>query len=174
MAKQVLTEKTLKKLAKRPAKSGKRYDTMDALVPGFGVRVTDKGHLTYIPAGRSPGSKSYTRREIGEVGACTLSAAREKARAWIEWIKAGKGPSAEMERAKREQARKQAHTFESVAQAFISEWVVSPDAERPRQRRASQAPIHFIVIGKIGCWRERNYRSGFGFQSRASFCASAI
>ena len=105
MAKQVLTEKTLKKLAKRPAKSGKRYDTMDALVPGFGVRVTDKGHLTYIPAGRSPGSKSYTRREIGEVGACTLSPAREKARAWIEWIKAGKDPSAEMERAKREQAR---------------------------------------------------------------------
>jgi hypothetical protein len=24
---------------------------MDALVPDFGVRVTDKGHLTYIPAG---------------------------------------------------------------------------------------------------------------------------
>ena len=113
-AKRALTNKAIKKLAKRPAAPGKRYDVINALVPGFGVRVTDKAHLTFILAGRFPGSKSYTRREIGEVGALTLSSARDKARAWLEWSKAGINPAAEQERAKREQARKQTHTFESV------------------------------------------------------------
>jgi hypothetical protein len=96
--KRALTDKTIKKLRKRPAAAGQRYDVMDALVPGFGIRVSDKAHLTYILAGRFPGSKHYTRREIAEVGALELPDAREKARTWLEWIKAGKDPTAEQER----------------------------------------------------------------------------
>ena len=153
-AKRALTDKTIKKLAKHPAKPGKRYDVMDALVPGFGIRVSDRAHLTYFLGGRFPNSKHYTRREIAEVGALTLPDARRKARTWIEWIKAGKDPGAEQERVKREQARKQAHTFESVCEAFIAEWVIGPDAERPRQRRAKRV-AHTIRNQFVAAWRDR-------------------
>jgi len=51
----VLTDKLLLKLAKRSAEKGKRYDVMDSIVPPFGIRVTDKGHLSYILAARFPG-----------------------------------------------------------------------------------------------------------------------
>lgn len=49
---------------------------MDRLVPGFGVRVTDKGVKTYIFQARFPGSaKNPARREIAKVDAITLEAA---------------------------------------------------------------------------------------------------
>jgi hypothetical protein len=38
MSKRILNDKILKSL--KPAKSGDRYAIMDAIVPGFGVRVT--------------------------------------------------------------------------------------------------------------------------------------
>jgi hypothetical protein len=40
MAKKRLTDRTLRTL--KPAQLGRRYDIMDADVPGLGVRVTDK------------------------------------------------------------------------------------------------------------------------------------
>src|SRR5271163_1937800 len=86
----VLTDKLLLKLAKRSAEKGKRYDVMDSIVPPFGIRVTDKGHLSYILAARFPGSPHYTRKEIAAVGALTLANARDKARDWIELIRQGK------------------------------------------------------------------------------------
>jgi hypothetical protein len=33
--------------ALKPAKKGQRYQIMDALVPGFGVRVTETGNRTF-------------------------------------------------------------------------------------------------------------------------------
>ena len=60
-----------------------RQDFMDAVVPSFGVRVTNKGQRTYMLAGRFPGSAHYTRRELGKVGAMSLAEARAKARHWI-------------------------------------------------------------------------------------------
>src|SRR4051812_38232795 len=68
-----LTDRSLKAL--RPAEPGKRYDVMDAEAPGLGVRVTDKGHLSFIYAARFPGSANFTRREISHVR--TLDEARE-------------------------------------------------------------------------------------------------
>ena len=54
---------------------------MDAQEPGFGVRVTETGHKTWILRTRFPGSSSASRREIGNVTDMTLTDAREKARA---------------------------------------------------------------------------------------------
>ena len=66
----------------KPAKQGQRYQVMDALVPGFGVRVTDSGHCTFILRTRYPGSENPSRREIGACGEMALTEAREKARKW--------------------------------------------------------------------------------------------
>jgi hypothetical protein len=58
-----------------------RGQVMDAQEPGFGVRVTETGHKTWILRTRFPGSSSASRREIGNVTDMTLTDAREKARA---------------------------------------------------------------------------------------------
>ena len=73
MPRQVLTDRTLKAL--KPAPAGKRLDVMDAVVPGFGVRVTDKvdekgraAQRTFILVTRYPGSSNPTRRALGDYG----------------------------------------------------------------------------------------------------------
>jgi integrase len=117
MARRKLTDRFLKSL--RPAPEGKRYDVMDIEAPGLGVRVTDKGHLSFIFAGRFPGTKHYTRREIDHV--LTLAEAREAARQWRAVIRTGVDP-VQARRREREQAlRSQAVTFKSVAEAWITE-----------------------------------------------------
>jgi hypothetical protein len=68
MAKKRLTDRTLKAL--KP--TGKRYDVMDADVPGFGVRLTERGQRTFILVARYPGSPNPTRRAIGEYPAVSL------------------------------------------------------------------------------------------------------
>jgi integrase len=134
--KKILTDKTIKKLLKNKtrAEPGQRYTIWDAGLPGFGVRVTDR-HLSYIFGGRFPGSKSWTRREIGAVDAMSLAAAHAIARDWIEIAKQGKDPKAEMERREREEARKKDHTFASVVEAYIGERVIGPNPERPIMRK---------------------------------------
>ena len=67
MPKTTLNDRSLK--AAKPAPEGKTYDKMDTLVPGFGVRVSDKGRKTFILVARYPGSSNPTRRGLGEYGA---------------------------------------------------------------------------------------------------------
>ena len=105
----------------RPAKPGQRYQVMDALVPGFGVRVTDSGHCTFILRTRFPGSGNPCRREIGICGAITLTDAREKARKWRLLVGQGIDPAVEEEKSRRDAIRKQGVTFSAVAEDFIRE-----------------------------------------------------
>lgn len=115
--KKVLTDKGVVGL--KPAPKGQRYIAADTIVPGLGVRVTDKGHKTFVLGARYPGSKHFKRREIGEVGAVTLSAAREKARGWLELIKAGRDPREEEQKKKEAAAEASSHTFRAAAEAYI-------------------------------------------------------
>jgi hypothetical protein len=117
MPKRNLIDRTIKGL--KPAKQGQRYDVMDALVPGFGIRITDTGRRTFILVTRYPGSRNPTRRALGEYGAISLEGARRKARDWLELIRAGKDPSEEEERHRLAEQRKRANTFAAVAEDFI-------------------------------------------------------
>ena len=119
MPKKNLTDRGLRALKAAPA--GTRYEIMDAGTPGLGIRVTDKGHRTFIFAHRFPGGRSYTRRELGEHGAITLEAAREKARHWRELIRRGVDPRVVEEQEQREQQRRRKNTFASVAEEFIKD-----------------------------------------------------
>jgi hypothetical protein len=117
-AKKALTDRGLKAL--KPAAPGKRYDRMDALVPGLGVRVTDKGHMTFILASRFPDKpKNYTRRELGAYGELTLEAARTKARRWLELIHSGIDPKRDEEQRQDQRLRNQKNTFAAVAEEFF-------------------------------------------------------
>lgn len=122
----------------KPAKRGQRYQVMDALVPGFGVRVTDSGHCSFILRTRYPGSDNPSRREIGACGSITLTDARDKARKWRLLVGQGIDPAVEEERDRREAIRKQGVTFEAVAEDFIREKLPSErkgkDVEREIRR----------------------------------------
>ena len=115
--KKVLTDRTLKAL--KPAKPGQRYEVADAVVPGLAIRVTPTGQRTFVLIARYPGSSNPTRRAIGEYGAITLDQARAEARRWLDLLKRGKDPKAELERAKRAELRKQKHTFAAVAEDYL-------------------------------------------------------
>jgi hypothetical protein len=91
MPKRTLNDRTLKAL--KPAPKGETYDVMDAVVPGFGVRVSEAGRRTFILVARFGGARNPTRRALGEYGALTLAQGREKARDWLELIRRALTPA---------------------------------------------------------------------------------
>jgi integrase len=131
--KRTLNDRLLKALP--PADEGQRYEIMDTVVPGFGVRITDKGHkvgnrtlashAVFILVARYPGSANPTRSSLGQVGAIDLADARQKARGWLELIKAGKDPrNAEKQAAQataQAELQQRKNTFAAVAEDFINE-----------------------------------------------------
>jgi len=117
MARKTLNDRMLKSL--RPAPAGKRYERMDAVVPGLGVRVTESGQRTFILIARYPGSRNPTRREVGKYGELTLDAARTKAREWLDLLRKGIDPRIEEERKRQAQLRAQENSFATVADEFI-------------------------------------------------------
>ena len=118
MAREVLTDRRLKSL--KPADQGKRYDIQDAVVPGLGIRVTDKGQRSFVLTARYPGSSNPTRRFIGEYGALTLDKARETARSWHELIRKGLDPRDVEERQQTAEQHKRANTVAAIAEDFIA------------------------------------------------------
>ena len=150
-----LTDRRLKSLA--PAMIGARYEVMDSVVPGFGVRVTPNGKRTFILVGRFGGSKNPTRRALGEYGALTLEQARAKARKWIELNQSGKDPKAEEGRTKRLELAKQRTSFASVAGEFIRRHVAGQRTAKATERdirkelieRWGDRPITEITRGDV-------------------------
>ena len=138
--KKALTDRTLKALKPKP---GQRYEVADAVVPGLAIRVTPTGHRTFVLIARYPGSSNPTRRAIGEYGAITLDQARTEARKWLDLLKRGKDPKAELERAKRAELRKQENTFAAVAEDYLERHV-----KNQRTARAVERDIRKELIGR--------------------------
>jgi integrase len=134
--KRTLNDRGLKAL--KPAPKGATYDLMDAVVPGFRVRVSETGRKTFVLLTRFPGSRNPTRRSLGEYGAITLEKARIKARDWLELIRKGVDPGAEAERLRLAEQRKRANSFAAVVEDYIKFAVIGPDPENPRQRRGAR------------------------------------
>jgi integrase len=117
MPKRALNDRTLRAL--KPAKVNRRYEIMDAVVPGLAIRITDKGTKSFVLVARFPGSNNPTRRSLGEYGALSLEGARSKARKWIELLHRGIDPRDEVERQQLAEQRKRANAFAAVAEDFI-------------------------------------------------------
>jgi integrase len=136
MSKRTLTDRFLKSL--KPAPAGKRPIYFDAVVPGLGARVTDKGTVTFVLVARYPGSSNPTPRQIGKYGAVALEDARKQARAWHEMLGTGKDPKHAVERERLEHQRKQKNSFAQVAEDFIRREVTNrrrgADMERELRR----------------------------------------
>jgi integrase len=115
--KKELTDTAISKA--KPPPAGKRLIKWDALVPGFGVRITEKGKKTFVLCKRFPGKTQPEYRRIDEYPMISLEDAREKAREWVKLIKAGKDPAEEERRRRQaeEQARREAEAAKARADA---------------------------------------------------------
>ncbi|MDT3686476.1 MAG: integrase arm-type DNA-binding domain-containing protein [Pseudorhodoplanes sp.] len=152
MARKKFSDAFLKSL--KPAPAGTRYERLDSEVPGLIVRVTDKGTRTFALKTRMPGKKQPTRRAMGEYGAISLAEARQRARDWLAMVKRGEDPKAAEERAKQAVARRQAHTFRKVAEAYIADAVIGAKPDRPIQRKGEEV-ARMIRNELAGAWGDR-------------------
>lgn len=134
--------------SRKPAAAGRRVDYPDGIVPGLALRVTDRGHKSFVLIARYPANpRNPTRRALGDYGALTLDAARAKARAWLELISRGLDPRVEAEREAAAGRRPQLVTFARVAEAFLERHM------KPLAKYASAK----AVIGRefTERWRDR-------------------
>ena len=117
MARRNLTDIAIRKAKSAPA--GKRYHLWDATVPGLALRVTDKGHKSFVVVARVNGK--WARQTLGEYSAdaLPLAKAREEALDKLAAMRRGVDPREEAKRAEREAARLNADTFAAVAENFI-------------------------------------------------------
>jgi integrase len=133
MASRNLTDRFIQ--ACKPAEAGKRLDFADAVVPGLVLRVTERGHKSFVLRCRYPLNPEHpTRRALGDYGALTLEEARQKARTWLELIGKGIDPKTSEERLRAEAQRRQVTTFGAVAADFLERHAAKfsrrKDAER--------------------------------------------
>src|SRR5262249_56445130 len=90
-----LTDRRIAALTSDP-QGKRRPELRDAMVPGLIVRIA--GRKVFAVHVRFPGGKHPTRRVLGEVGTLNLDQARDTARDWLQQIRRGIDPAAEVRR----------------------------------------------------------------------------
>jgi hypothetical protein len=132
----------------KPAAPGAYYDVSDLRTKQFGVRVNDRGFVTFIMTARFPGSTNAVRRKLGEYPSMSLAEARERAYQWRALIVEGKDPGLEEE--KREQAtrRLRENTFDKIADKYFA------FIQRKGLRRADEIERH-IKREFVAYWKGR-------------------
>jgi integrase len=136
LAKKPLTDRAIAALKAAPP--GKRRLVWDALVPGLGVRVTDRGVRTFVLVKRFHPDGNPTPRKLGVVGEISLAVARDMARHWLEQIRKGIDPVAHaLER--REQ------TFAAIAGGYLTRV-----AKDHRSREQTEATLTRLVYPAFG------------------------
>lgn len=139
--KKVLTDRGLKAL--KPAQAGKRYTLWDSLLPNFGIRVTEKGHASFIVMTRLDGR--LIRRVLGEFPGMELKDARDAARTALDDIGRGVDPKEREEAERREREQKRRDNFEIVAEDFIKRHVANL-----RTAKEVEAAIRRALITRWG------------------------
>jgi integrase len=160
MTRKQLTDRFIK--SRKKAAAGQRDDYPDGIVPGLALRVTDRGHRSFVLVARYPlNPKNPTRRALGDCyvpaeakkaaadpvpareirnGALTLAEARAKAREWLDLIGRGIDPRVDEERQRATAQRQQVNTFATVAGEFL---------ERHGKRLAKSAEAERIIEGEF-------------------------
>jgi integrase len=135
-AKKPLTDRAIQHL--KSPEIGKRRIVWDALVPGLGVRVTEKGVKTFVLVVRYPGATNPAPRSLGVYGGITLEAARTKAREWLGLIAGGTDPE-------QHATRKREQTFQAISQQYLLR-----KAKDHRSRALTEATLSRLVYPSFG------------------------
>jgi integrase len=176
MARKNLTDRFIK--TRKAAPAGQRHDYHDAIVPGLALRVTDRGHKSFVLIARYPMKpKDPTRRALGTYGAITLEQARNKARNWLELIAKGIDPKVKEAKERAAAQRQQSNTFGAVAVEFLagpaSKFVKAKEAKRIIEkefvRRWSARPIVDIEQEEISAAIAAIVKRGTRYQAHNAF-----
>jgi integrase len=132
VARKNLTDRLIRSL--KPNENGSRYEVMDSLVSGLGVRVSGKGKLTFVLVARFPPNPNPTRREIGRYGLVTLEEARARARTWIAAIHRGADPKIEEGEAQALVDTALKNTFGAAVDEYLRDSAIGPDEANPLKR----------------------------------------
>jgi len=144
VARIALTDRFIKSESRVP--SAGRVDFFDSIVPGLAVRITPAGHRSFVLVARFPSRpKNPTRRALGEYGALTLDAARDKARAWLELIGKGIDPKVQEARKRAEERRKVVTTFGAIVEAYLDR----------NEQLAKHGEAKRVLQAEFKDWRER-------------------
>jgi integrase len=139
MSRQNLTDRFIN--SRKAAQPGRRDEYRDAIVPGLSLRVTDRGHKSFVLVARYPSyPKNPTRRALGNCGAITLDDAREKARRWLGLITKGIDPEVEEARERAAAQRRQANSFAAVSADYL---------ERHASKLAKAREARTIIEGEF-------------------------
>lgn len=142
----MLTAKFIASL--KPAAPGARAHYWDALVPGFGLRVTDRGAKSFVVYRRWPGSRAPARRTIGDVKSLTLAEARDKAREWITLAERGIDPAEQQRKARIDEQRRRQSTFKAVVEA----WLASDEVKKTRTADSVARETRDEFVAVWGDW----------------------
>jgi len=127
---------------RKPAKPGKRDETMDTTHPRMGLRVTDTGHRSFIYLARFPGSQNPTRRRLGDYPTTTLEEAHKKARHWDILLAKGIDPREEERRLAGEAETAKKAATANVFRARVDDYLAYCEREGHRQRRETARILH--------------------------------
>jgi integrase len=143
MARLTLTDRNIRSLKPTAAETL----TMDAVVPGLGLRLSPKGKKTFVVVARFGRSKWPVRRSLGVYDQLTLADARVKAREWLDLVSRGIDPADVVRDALAEERRYQDNTFRVVAEAFIDKHVA--------KMRTAKSVARTIHSEMIRAWGDR-------------------
>jgi integrase len=134
--KKPLTDRSISHLPFAP--EGKRRIVWDAIVPGLGIRVTDRGVKSFVLVVRYPGSNNPSSRSLGTYGAITLEAARIKAREWLALISNGTDPQQHL-------LQRREQTFHAIAEQYLLR-----KAKDHRRKNLVQSALTRLVYPTLG------------------------
>jgi integrase len=141
-----LTDKLLRGLVAR----GQPHEPVwDQALRGFGIRVGDRGGVSFFAcARRRGGSRQPIRLTVGRYPALSLVEARDRARTLLRELQDGVDPRARRAEQERTAAAKQASRFDVIAEDFIRRHVA-----RARTAAAIELRIRRELLPR---WGERS------------------
>lgn len=145
MANQTLTDMTLQKLQPQ---NGKQFETWDAKLPGFGVRVSANGAKSFVLMYRHGGRAR--RLTLGRYPVLGLADARRLAHKALAKIAEGADPVAE----KREEAARRASVFPSVVEEFVR-----LHCSRHNRANTAKETERLLRAEFVSKWRKREVQS---------------
>src|SRR5215469_2362505 len=142
-ARHILTDKQIEKA--KPAPPRGRYLLWDAVAPSLALRVTDRGHKSFVVQRRVNGR--MVKLTLGTYPALPLAEAREKARDALKEMARGKDPR-QSNAARVSPAGQRRDSFEGAVETYIKREVEKN--RRPRTRDEIIRPLRKLLVPKWG------------------------
>ena len=134
-----------------PAAPGERYRIWETRLPGFALLVTESGHTSFVVVRRIGKGGNPVSRKIQKVG---LSEARKEAERFIDWMREGKDPTAELAREQEVAQAAQQAAERTKGNTFAVRWALYDQhhiaEKRPLTQKEMRRPYRMYFQPELG------------------------